>query len=254
MVRMARNPARLAHLPTARMPERLAARAFARTLLALAVLAGVAGACSGDAERVDEPLPQRTVAEARVDGPVVAPDPVDEATAARAREVGGPAAAFLAEGLVRRLGDALDQGGTAFAVDFCAGEAMALTDELAGEHDGRLALKRATNRPRNPANAPDDFEARVLRYLEALEAAEPGSAPETLVAAGPDDSVRFYRTLRMAPLCLQCHGEEDSLASDVRAMIAERYPEDRATGYTAGEFRGVLRVQIPGELVVSGGR
>jgi hypothetical protein len=85
----------------------------------------------------------------------------------------------------------------------------------------------------------------MLRYLEAMEGIEPGSAPETITAEGPDGSLRFYRTLRTAPMCLQCHGTD--VAPEVRELLEARYPEDRATGYEAGEFRGLIRVQAPGD-------
>ena len=45
------------------------------------------------------------------------------------------------------------------------------------------------------------------------------------------------------PLCLNCHGVE--LAPDVAGRIAELYPEDRATGFEAGELRGVFWVEFP---------
>jgi hypothetical protein len=174
-----------------------------------------------------------------------APDPLPAALALEAETRGSAAAAALAQGLVGRLGAAIEERGTVGAIDFCAEEAMALTHEFTAAHDPDLEIKRTTSRWRNPANAPDEAEARVLRYLEALEAEAPGSAPETLTAAGPDGSPRFYRTLRAAPMCLQCHGVEAELDPEVRRVLRERYPDDRATGYTAGAFRGVIRVELP---------
>lgn len=176
------------------------------------------------------------------------PDFVDAEASARAEALGAPAAGALAQGLVGRLGEAIDAGGVAGAVDFCADEAMVLTGRIAEDHDPRLDLKRTTLRWRNPDNAPDAWEERMLRYLEAMEGIEPGSAPETLTAEGPDGSLRFYRTLRTAPMCLQCHGTEETIAPEVRSMIEARYPEDRATGYEAGDFRGLIRVQIPADV------
>lgn len=176
---------------------------------------------------------------------VTPPDPLSAEQAAVAEAVGAPAAAALAQGLMARLGEAIDAGGAVGAVDFCADEALALTADIANEAGDGLEIKRTTNRWRNPANAPDEAEARVLRYLEALEAEAPGSAPEALTAAGPGGEPRFYRVLRTAPMCLQCHGAEDGIAPEVRQVLRDRYPDDRATGYEAGELRGVIRVQLP---------
>jgi hypothetical protein len=43
-------------------------------------------------------------------------------------------------------------------------------------------------------------------------------------------------------LCLTCHGS--NLDADIAASIAERYPEDRATGFEAGDLRGVFWVEF----------
>jgi hypothetical protein len=173
------------------------------------------------------------------------PDPVPDASRADVEARGGAAAGALAQGLVSRLTAAMAEGGVAGAVDFCSIEALALTSEIAGEHDASLEVKRTSARWRNPENAPDPHEERVLAYLESLEETERGTAPETLTAMGPDGSYRFYRTLRTAPMCLSCHGDEENLDVEVRRLLEERYPDDRATGYTEGEFRGVIRVQMP---------
>lgn len=179
------------------------------------------------------------------EGPPGPPDPLSEEEAARAIELGAGAADALASGLVGRLTTAIQVEGLAGAVDFCSIEALPLTRRIQAEHDERLALKRTTLRWRNPDNAPDDREERVLRYLEALEASDPESVPAELTARGPDGTLRYYRVLRTAPMCLECHGDLEALDPGVRSTLASRYPDDRATGYGAGDLRGVIRVEIP---------
>ncbi|MEX2526534.1 MAG: DUF3365 domain-containing protein [Gemmatimonadota bacterium] len=167
--------------------------------------------------------------------------------AAMAQSLGGPAAGALAGGLVGRLSEALQEGGAAGAMEFCSTEAIPLTMALSQEHAPGFEVKRTSLRIRNPGNAPDAWEERILRYVEAMEAEERGSAPETITAAGPDGSFRFYRTLRTVPMCLQCHGAEDALSPGVQEILHARYPDDRATGYETGDFRGLLRVEIPAD-------
>jgi hypothetical protein len=41
-------------------------------------------------------------------------------------------------------------------------------------------------------------------------------------------------------LCLQCHGE--NISPEVQAELARLYPEDKATGYSAGDIRGAFVV------------
>jgi hypothetical protein len=42
-------------------------------------------------------------------------------------------------------------------------------------------------------------------------------------------------------VCLTCHG---SVGSDVAAALRERYPDDRATGYALGDFRGIAWAEV----------
>ena len=51
--------------------------------------------------------------------------------------------------------------------------------------------------------------------------------------------------LRIGPghfqkLCLGCHGK--SIAPEVKAKLAELYPEDKATGFSEGDLRGAFVV------------
>lgn len=53
----------------------------------------------------------------------------------------------------------------------------------------------------------------------------------------------------MQPFCVQCHGASDELAEGVADVLSEHYPEDEATGYSAGDFRGLIRVTVPDSAV-----
>jgi hypothetical protein len=173
-----------------------------------------------------------------------APATLDPEREARVLALAEPAAGALAGGLVTRLAAALEEGGPVGAVDFCSLEALPLTREIEEGLEG-LEVKRTTTRTRNPLNAPDSLEAAVLSWLEALEAE--GSALPTHVVQADGEAVRFYRPLRTAALCLQCHGDPAGFSPELRAILAERYPADRAVGYAEGALRGVIRITVPAE-------
>lgn len=177
--------------------------------------------------------------------PPLPPDPLSIEEADYATALGAPAAAALSEGLVGRLSRAMEEDGLEGAMAFCSDAAIPLTREIQETQDGGVALKRTTLRWRNPDNAPDEWEERVLRYLASLEALDPGSVPVELTARGPGETLRYYRTLRTAPMCLNCHGTEENVEPAVQDLLRERYPADRATGYRAGELRGVIRAEMP---------
>jgi hypothetical protein len=44
--------------------------------------------------------------------------------------------------------------------------------------------------------------------------------------------------------CLQCHGDPAKFTPEVRKILASRYPADMATGYKAGDLRGMLSVRV----------
>lgn len=212
------------------------------TLLPLAALAAMVAAlilvtvagCTPDAETERARAPD-TVATPE-------PPPLTDAEEARAREVGSEAAATLQSTLAPRLMAAMQEGGPANAVEFCAGAAETLTDSAS--RAAGFEVKRTSSRVRNPANAPDRWEEEVLRRFEAM--AETGdSLPAGLTHAVSEDEMRFYAPMRVGELCVRCHGDPDDLATGVAELLAEEYPEDRATGYEVGDFRGVIRVSIP---------
>lgn len=44
------------------------------------------------------------------------------------------------------------------------------------------------------------------------------------------------------PTCLKCHGGAEDIAGGTRAVLAEKYPRDRATGYQLGDLRGMWKI------------
>jgi hypothetical protein len=163
--------------------------------------------------------------------------------AQRAREV----ANALGRDLQAKLFAALDSGGPAHAVSFCADSAQALSDRHASEG---VYLRRVSLRVRNPANRPDSAEARQLRLLDSLHRA--GALPGEVVRAsrGADGRpvVEYRRPIVVQERCLACHGDPARLAPGVRPILAERYPEDAATGYRVGDLRGMISVRVPRSL------
>ena len=158
-------------------------------------------------------------------------------------ERGGGAATRLAAGLVGPLTQAVQEHGTAGAIDFCSREAERLTAAIADSIGRDIRIGRTTLKPRNPAHAPDSVDRRVLEELHALADAGDSLPAYRLVRDG--DDVRFYRPLRIQPLCVQCHGPVDQLDPEVLQLLKARYPGDQATGYREGDLRGAIRVVMP---------
>lgn len=177
-------------------------------------------------------------------------DAVSPEIEAAVLELGNSASTALIGTLFAELSDAMQAGGPVHAVDFCSTSATELTAGVVVEQG--LDIKRTSMRYRNPANAPDQDETAALRYYESA-LAETGVLPGPWVQRAGRDEYRFYRPLVVAAPCLSCHGTADDISPAVKAILDERYPDDLATDYSAGDFRGVVRVSVPAARVVASG-
>jgi hypothetical protein len=169
---------------------------------------------------------------------------LDDETRSRVQDRGDAAVNTLMQTLAGRLTDAIAAGGAAHAIDFCAREAEALTDSVAASYGPGWEIKRTTLLARNPANEPDALEREALELFHAAEVT--GQQPRANhVQQTPAGDYRYYRPLRIAALCVDCHGPTEALDPAVRDMLAERYPHDQAVGYEPDDLRGLVRVTIP---------
>lgn len=165
-------------------------------------------------------------------------------------ELGNSTSQALMGTLVTQLTAAMQEGGAVHAVDFCSTSAIQLTAGVALEQG--LDVKRTSMKYRNPANAPDEDETEALRYFESAMA-EVGEMPLPWVQKASREEYRFYRPLVVAPPCLNCHGSPAEIDPAVQTILDERYPDDLATDYAVGDFRGVIRVSVPADRVEEAG-
>lgn len=162
----------------------------------------------------------------------------DDAWLQRARA----AADALFARLLERLNTEYQQGGAERGVQVCAEVAQSLTGQI-GREQG-VQIRRVSLKNRNPRNAPDAWERQVLqRWERELEAGkEIGEVAEWRTERG-GRVYRYMRPIKIAmPLCLECHGTQ--IKPEVRRLIRERYPNDKATGYQLGDLRGAFSVKI----------
>lgn len=129
------------------------------------------------------------------------------------------------------------QSGPAAAIDACRVKAPQIA--AAVSVDG-VQVGRTSQRLRNPDNAGPDWVDDVLKKWQAQGKFEAEIVPLT------DSRTGYAEPILVAPLCLTCHGE--SLPSGAADRIRALYPEDRATGYQAGDLRGAFWVEHPTTL------
>jgi hypothetical protein len=146
--------------------------------------------------------------------------------------------AELKASLLARLQPAMQQG-AASAIAVCNVEAPAIAAALS--RDG-IVVGRATRKPRNPANLAFGWRVDAIADFEARHAARQ-LAGATFTRRLDDGRIAVAEPLVIQELCTTCHGT--SIAPDVQAALAERYPADQATGYAVGDLRGLVWVELP---------
>lgn len=164
------------------------------------------------------------------------------------RAEGAAAAQVLMHTLQANLVASMEDGGPVQAIEFCASRAMTLTDSVSESLGDGISIKRVSDRARNPENAPDASEIEAIRHFEAA-LADSGALPNDWVQETAAGEFRYYRPLTIAPPCLNCHGDPDTMDNRVVEVLRTTYPEDMATGYEAGDFRGLIRVSVSEERV-----
>lgn len=144
----------------------------------------------------------------------------------------------LKKGLMGKLKNQIAEGGPVSAIHLCHDEAQAITARMAGEQG--ITMGRTSHKLRNPANAPRDW---VAAYVEASAGKKADAVDSMAVDLG--DRVGIIRPIGTMGLCLNCHGAREMLSPQVKAALAEKYPEDQATGFAVGDVRGLFWVEVP---------
>lgn len=152
----------------------------------------------------------------------------------------------LAFTLVNEVRIAMSKGGAEKAVDQCHLKALPLTGEIIKGQPRITAVKRTSLKLRNAANTPDAAEKLALAKVE--RGIENGVLPKVLLQQvdlpGGKSEWRVYRPVGVSPECMACHGPQESMSPELQKLLKERYPSDQATGYAAGQWRGLIRVSV----------
>lgn len=137
---------------------------------------------------------------------------------------------------------AMSEGGPLEAIEVCKTHAPGITESLQEQH---ITVKRTSLGIRNPANAPDQWESRVLTFFDQeKEAGADVTSLEhfALFKKEDGDTFRYTRAIPTGPVCLICHGE--NIAPDITEALSATYPADAARGYKLGQVRGMVSIVI----------
>lgn len=155
------------------------------------------------------------------------------------------AAGQLTQQLGAELRKELAVGGPAAAIGVCRHVAPEVASKLSRQMGARVA--RVSLKTRNPLlGTPDSWEQTVLAEFDRRAAT--GEKPETLefTALVTEPAGRYFRYMKaipVQPLCLSCHGAQETIAPEVKEQLSQDYPHDRAVGYSVGQIRGAITIK-----------
>lgn len=138
--------------------------------------------------------------------------------------------------LMQNVSQAIQTGGTEYAVDFCNLNAIPLTDTVAAVYD--MTIQRLTDKPRNPDNAiQSETDKEAWEKIKAEKA--------HFVMQDKDGNTFYYKPIMIGmPTCLSCHGNKTEIAANTLQILEEKYPNGQATGYQSGDLRGMWKLKM----------
>ena len=142
------------------------------------------------------------------------------------------------------LVEQIQSGGVVQAVSVCSDTAQLLTNEFGVERG--VFIKRVSMKNRNENNYPDDFEKRILNRFELLKQNnEINNETEyaQIITEGDYKYLRYLKPIFVQAECLNCHGNQTDMMPEVNNLIAQEYPQDKATGYKVGDLRGAVSIK-----------
>ncbi len=166
----------------------------------------------------------------------------------KALNVGDKIAAAAKMELGKNLKSALQEGGVQHAISFCNMNAMPIMDSLSTKYGA--TIRRVSLKPRNPNDNPGKIEKELL---EAYQYQHQNSLPmESNVQTVDQKSFLFTKPIMIDnALCLTCHGTpENGLSMENKAFLQSKYPDDKATGYQLGDFRGMWSITLSRKKLV----
>lgn len=144
----------------------------------------------------------------------------------------------LATALTATLKHGIKTNGHAASVELCNLQAPAITKASSIEGGTTdWAVSRTSLKLRSPSNASEGWVEQVMKDFEQRKAN--GEMAKDIAHTEVRDG-KFYlvKAIPTKAGCLACHGS--NVAEDVKAKLADLYPNDKATGFNLGDIRGAF--------------
>ncbi|SFI97914.1 c-type heme family protein [Olleya namhaensis] len=142
--------------------------------------------------------------------------------------------------LGKNLMGTIQKKGTLEALAFCNEKAYPLTDSMSVVHNA--TIKRVSDKPRNQNNLANNKE---LTYIKSFKNDIKNNTEPKPIVDVLDSKVLVYYPITTNAMCLQCHGKPNQdIKRPTLNSLANLYPEDKATGYSINQVRGIWSVSF----------
>lgn len=144
--------------------------------------------------------------------------------------------------LLQNVGRAMKAGGPVYAVDFCNIQAVPLMDSVSKAN--HVKVERMTDKNRNSNNTLKT-ENDLSAWDKFKNTFAKSKKPVPFVVE-ENQTLVYYKPIAIGmPTCLKCHGAPNQDIDVATAeKIKEKYPDDLATNYKMGDFRGMWKVTL----------
>ena len=143
--------------------------------------------------------------------------------------------------LKNELQQGMKKGGPVSAIQICNTVAADISKTISQQYGWKLA--RTSLKVRNPNNAPDKWETKILKSFQ--DRRSNGEDPKKMVFSQTIDvnnqqTFRYMQAIPTGGVCLACHGEQ--ISPEVSQKLQQLYPQDQATGFKIGDIRGAFTI------------
>ena len=141
------------------------------------------------------------------------------------------------------LKTSLKSKGPVESISVCNIEAENIALNVSDKND--LIVGRTSLKVRSPSNVPDAWEQEKLLYLEQQKRSGVDIKTLEVYETTNENGEKWFRYMKAIPtseVCLICHGE--SIAPAIKQKLQQLYPNDQASGYSAGDLRGAFTVKV----------
>ncbi len=150
--------------------------------------------------------------------------------------------------LLANVSSAVKKSGFHGAVDYCNERAIPLTDSFSKKYN--VHIQRLSDKNRNAINALANSDDQQAWDQLATMLKDSTITAKHLIRNNGDGSIVYYKAMTIAmPTCISCHGDtKKDIAAETLKAISDKYPNDKATGYKMGDFRGMWKIKFNQEI------